>query len=183
MLCKSFAELGPRPGPKYFRGIFFPNEEIWPYFVWNEYLDPKFSNTIQLKEHLVGGPLGHTQFDRNRTLKRMLGYRIGVWHQDLSVRLAPNLSLTSLLGPKIAWSLRGPFLAHGYQHLDETGDGLGGGTTPFDLDTSALVHLQDYLNKWVRVKEGEWFPDWDDEFECWERPHPGTRNTVDASGN
>lgn len=184
LLCKSFAELGPRPGPKCFRGIFFPADDIRPRFVWNEYHDGNLSVTIKPESYVAEEGLGHYEIEKNRTLKRMLGYRIGVWYDEGSfLHLPPNFSLEDLVGRSVAFKLRGPFLAHGYQHLGEEGDELGQDAIPLDLDTAALANLKDGLKKWVGGRNLETFPDWDDEYECWERPRPGGSTGMNGSRN
>lgn len=148
LLCKAFTQLEPRPGPNYFRGILFLEDEPLPRFVWNEYFDCDDYTSIELNKYCTSNSgQGHIDFDRYRPSKRMLGYHIGIWHKDPFFHLPVTPSLTKRLGPAIGRYWHGPFLAHGYEHgeIDEDGFEEEEDIKPRDLDTSALAPLLDFF--------------------------------------
>ncbi|KAI4705545.1 hypothetical protein J4E81_000428 [Alternaria sp. BMP 2799] len=143
MLCKSFADLEPRPGAAFFRGLLFPGDEPLPRFVWIEYGNIKDFVSISCEPFLGRNMLNHISHTWP-TLKRIPSHRVGIYYHDnyMNENLPTTPSLTKWLGQAAGNYFRGPFLAHGYENGieldDEFESGEGG---PCDLDTSALATL------------------------------------------
>lgn len=82
LLCKSFATLEQRPGPAFFRGIFFPPKEPLPRFIWIEYLRAKDWTTVQpyafVDEATILAHFSHEYSE----LKRPASHNLGVYHSD-----------------------------------------------------------------------------------------------------
>jgi len=147
MLCKSFADLGPRPGAAFFRGILFPEDEPLPRFVWVEYGSVEVSATISCEPFFGKNILGWV-IQEQPYLKRIPPHRLGIYYNDeyIGQGLPATPSLTKWLGPAIGEYFRGPWLAHAYENgimFDEEWESEMG--RPCDIDTAALASLLGYF--------------------------------------
>ncbi|CAA9959251.1 zinc finger mynd-type protein [Pyrenophora teres f. maculata] len=142
LVCKSFATLEPRPGPNFFRGIFFPPNEPLARFVWIEYGSAENWTTIQ--PHKVTGDIMRGHFQPGVwPLERPASHTLGIYHTDryLIDGSLPTPSITKAIGASGIY-FRGPFLAHGHEDdkMDED-DEVEEFGRPCDLDTADLSYL------------------------------------------
>jgi hypothetical protein len=47
LVCKAFADAGPRPSSNHFRALLFPEDTVLPCFVWVEYTNAAAFTTIK----------------------------------------------------------------------------------------------------------------------------------------
>jgi hypothetical protein len=144
MLCKSFANLEPRPGPAFFRGILFPADEPLPRFVWIEYGNMENFVSMRREPFFGSSILGHRSNDSRPNFKRVPPHRLGIYFSDsyMFENLLATPSLKKWLGPALGQYFRGHFLAHSYENGVKLDDGDESGIgRPCDIDTAALAIL------------------------------------------
>ncbi|KAI2482428.1 hypothetical protein Ptr902_06809 [Pyrenophora tritici-repentis] len=146
-ICKSFATLEARPGPDFFRGIFFPPDQPLPRFVWIKYYSSEDWTTIAPNE--VTGEImsGHFQ-PGTWPLERPVSHCLGIFYTDRYMTDGSSLtpSITKWIGTASGTYFRGPYLAHGHENdnMDEYEEVEEFGR-PCDLDTADLSYLLDFF--------------------------------------
>lgn len=99
LVCKAFADAGPRPSSDHFRALLFPDHTILLRFVWAEYTDTAAFTTINTHEFIGEVMDGALYMDRFPRLKERLNleHNIGVYHKDCFVHEPVTMSVWLML--------------------------------------------------------------------------------------
>ncbi|KAJ4299601.1 hypothetical protein N0V90_004847 [Kalmusia sp. IMI 367209] len=156
LLCATFKDYQERPDKNYYRGIYFPEHDTKPQFVWLEFdgsrLCMRMVDAVQEK-YLGNNSFRSVYFDDDKDLQRQFKHQVEVHHHDnfLYNGSDTNKSLAPLIGSTSAPGWRGPLLAQGCKYgysedyLDkvepedvESDDEGEIPLIPMDLDTTSL---------------------------------------------
>ncbi|KAF2439816.1 hypothetical protein P171DRAFT_329494, partial [Karstenula rhodostoma CBS 690.94] len=123
ILCSSFQHFQKRPGPEFYRGIYFPEQGGVPYFVWLEAEgSPWYQNLAQsTTDRLLGDGYWRTlDFDDDKRFARTFAHQLSIYHRAdfLLDGSGINACLAQFVGPQLAHHWRGPFFATSRKYKD-----------------------------------------------------------------
>jgi hypothetical protein len=123
ILCSTFKDFQTRPGPDFYRGIYFPERIGDPYFVWLEAKgSPYWKNLTEntTKQHLGKGYWRTFDFDDDKRLGRTFDHQLSIYYREnfLLDGSGVNQCLVPFLGHMHANRWRGPFLATSRKYKD-----------------------------------------------------------------
>jgi hypothetical protein len=123
ILCGTFKDFHTRPGPDFYRGIYFPEDGGDPHFVWIETEGYPFEKhlTKNATEQFLREGFWHTlDFDDDKRLGRTFDHQLSIYYRNnfLLDGSCVNLCLIPFLGHMHANRWRGPFLATSRKYKD-----------------------------------------------------------------